>query len=39
VAIHDSPIWRDRSAAIVIVWDESDYSGVASPLPAMRASR
>jgi hypothetical protein len=33
-AIHDSAVWRDRSAAIVIVWDESDYSGVASPLPA-----
>jgi phosphatidylinositol-3-phosphatase len=33
-AIHVSPAWREGSNAIVIVWDESDYSGVASALPA-----
>ncbi len=33
-AIHESPAWRDRNSAIVIVWDESDYSGVATALPA-----
>jgi hypothetical protein len=28
-AIHASPVWRDgRRSAIVIVWDENDYSGV-----------
>ncbi len=26
-AIHASPIWRDSNTAIVIVWDENDYSG------------
>jgi hypothetical protein len=33
-AIHASPVWREGTSAIIIVWDESDYSGVASPLPA-----
>ncbi len=33
-AIHSSPVWHEGTSAIVIVWDESDYSGVASPLPA-----
>lgn len=36
-AIHASPAWRERSSAIVIVWDESDYSGVANSLPAGKA--
>lgn len=26
-AIHDSPVWHDGRVAIVIVWDENDYSG------------
>jgi hypothetical protein len=26
-AIHTSPVWRDGRTAIVIVWDENDYSG------------
>jgi phosphatidylinositol-3-phosphatase len=26
-AIHASPVWRDGRNAIVIVWDENDYSG------------
>jgi hypothetical protein len=25
-AIHNSPAWRDRRTAIVVVWDENDYS-------------
>ncbi|MGD0490540.1 MAG: alkaline phosphatase family protein [Steroidobacteraceae bacterium] len=33
-AIHASPAWHEGSNAIVIVWDESDYSGVANGLPA-----
>jgi len=33
-AIHASPVWSVGSSAIVIVWDESDYSGVASALAA-----
>jgi phosphatidylinositol-3-phosphatase len=33
-AIHASPAWSERNSAIVIVWDESDYSGVANALPA-----
>lgn len=38
-SIKSSPVWRDSSAAIVIVWDENDYSGSPSqssglfPLP------
>jgi hypothetical protein len=27
-AIHQSPVWHDGRAAIVIVWDENDYSGI-----------
>ncbi len=26
-AIHASPVWRSSRSAIVIVWDENDYSG------------
>jgi phosphatidylinositol-3-phosphatase len=33
-AIHASPVWREGSSVIVVVWDESDYSGVANTLPA-----
>jgi phosphatidylinositol-3-phosphatase len=33
-AIHASPAWREERSAIVIVWDESDYSGVQNALPA-----
>lgn len=29
-AIHDSPVWHDGRTAIVIVWDENDYSGISS---------
>ena len=25
-AIHSSPAWRDDRSAIVLVWDENDYS-------------
>jgi hypothetical protein len=25
-AIHDSPVWREDRAAIVVLWDENDYS-------------
>jgi len=25
-AIHNSPVWRDRRTAIVVIWDENDYS-------------
>lgn len=27
-AIHASPVWQNSHSAIVIVWDENDYSGV-----------
>ena len=27
-AIHASPVWKDSRSAIVIVWDENDYSGI-----------
>jgi hypothetical protein len=27
-AIHHSPVWHDGRVAIVIVWDENDYSGI-----------
>ena len=27
-AIHDSRVWHEGRSAIVIVWDENDYSGV-----------
>ena len=26
--IHASPVWQEGRSAIVIVWDENDYSGV-----------
>jgi phosphatidylinositol-3-phosphatase len=29
-AIHGSPAWKDGRSAIVIVWDENDYSGSAT---------
>jgi len=29
-AIHRSPAWHDGRAAIVIVWDENDYSGIST---------
>ena len=29
-AIHRSPAWHDGRSAIVIVWDENDYSGVSA---------
>jgi hypothetical protein len=32
-AIHASPVWHEGRNAIVIVWDENDYSGVNSALP------
>ncbi len=25
-AIHSSPVWRDGQTAIVVLWDEDDYS-------------
>ena len=28
--IKSSPVWHEGRAAIVIVWDENDYSGVAT---------
>jgi hypothetical protein len=33
-AIHASPVWHEGRNAIVIVWDENDYSGLNSSLPA-----
>jgi phosphatidylinositol-3-phosphatase len=30
-AIKHSPVWHDGRAAIVIVWDENDYSGISTP--------
>jgi FtsP/CotA-like multicopper oxidase with cupredoxin domain len=33
-AIHKSPAWDEGNNAIVVVWDESDYAGVATALPA-----
>ena len=29
-AIHRSPVWHDGRTAIVIVWDENDYSGIST---------
>jgi hypothetical protein len=29
-AIHTSPVWKEGRNAIVIVWDENDYSGIAT---------
>jgi hypothetical protein len=36
-AIKASSAWREGRNAIVIVWDENDYSGLASALPANTA--
>ncbi|HTQ62429.1 MAG TPA: alkaline phosphatase family protein [Candidatus Solibacter sp.] len=33
-AITASRVWRDGHNAIVIVWDENDYSGISAALPA-----
>ena len=33
-SIKASPAWHQGNAAIVIVWDENDYSGISSALPA-----
>jgi len=33
-SIKASPAWNEGRNAIVIVWDENDYSGVNAPLPA-----
>jgi hypothetical protein len=33
-SIHSSPAWHDGRNAIVIVWDENDYSGIPNALPA-----
>jgi phosphatidylinositol-3-phosphatase len=33
-AIHASPAWKWGKNAIVIVWDENDYSGIDNALPA-----
>jgi hypothetical protein len=30
-AIKHSPVWHDGRTAIVIVWDENDYSGISTP--------
>ena len=30
-AIHSSPAWQQGKNAIVIVWDENDYSGIPNP--------
>jgi len=30
-AIHASRVWHDSRSAIVIVWDENDYSGITTP--------
>jgi hypothetical protein len=33
-SITESPVWREGYNAIVVVWDENDYSGIASAQPA-----
>jgi hypothetical protein len=33
-AITSSPAWNNGNNAIVVVWDENDYSGLANALPA-----
>jgi hypothetical protein len=38
-AIHASPAWRSRRSAIVIVWDENDYSGSTSLLAGLYPSQ
>lgn len=35
--IKASPAWSDGHNAIVIVWDENDYSGIGNPLPTGKA--
>jgi phosphatidylinositol-3-phosphatase len=30
-AIKSSPVWHDGRSAIVVVWDENDYSGISTP--------
>jgi phosphatidylinositol-3-phosphatase len=32
-AIESSPAWHHRHSAIVVVWDENDYSGIPNALP------
>lgn len=32
-AIKDSPVWKDGHNAIVVVWDENDYSGNSTGVP------
>jgi len=32
-AIQASPVWHEGNNAIVIVWDENDYSGITNALP------
>jgi len=32
-AIHASPVWKEGKSAIVIVWDENDYSGIDNAIP------
>ncbi len=34
-AIHSSPVWKEGRNAIVIVWDENDYSGSTSLLTGL----
>ena len=36
-SIKASPVWHEGRNAIVIVWDENDYSGVANALPSNTA--
>jgi hypothetical protein len=38
-AIHSSPTWHDGRNAIVIVWDENDYSGSTMPMTGLFPSQ
>jgi hypothetical protein len=41
-AIHASPVWEHGNNAIVIVWDENDYSGTPSlqlPFPSQNTNK
>jgi hypothetical protein len=38
-AIHASPAWQSRRSAIVIVWDENDYSGSTTVLNGLYPSQ
>jgi len=38
-AIHRSPVWEQGSSAIVIVWDENDYSGSTTQLTGLFPSQ